>query len=161
MMSNKIVVFLAGVFSGLVMMGAVVWFSLPSLMIAEYESSMGFDDTIEAINRTAADRGWLNPKTYDIQKSLQKAGYPDMTKLRIMSLCQPDHAYTILKDDDNKVVSAMMPCRFGIYETADGNVSITGLNIGLMSKMFGGQIAEVMGAVEREQSEILSGIIKN
>jgi len=52
----------------------------------------------------------------------------------------------------------MMPCRIGIYE-ADGEVYVTRLNIGLMSKMFGGSIADVMGKVSDEEHRMLSAII--
>ncbi len=53
-----------------------------------------------------------------------------------------------------------MPCRFGVYETKDGQVYISGMNIGLMSKMFGGIIEEVMGRVTEEEKEMLKDIIE-
>ena len=52
-----------------------------------------------------------------------------------------------------------MPCRVGVYETKDGQVYISEMNIRLMSKMFGGIIEKVMGRVAEEEEEMLKDII--
>ena len=44
-----------------------------------------------------------------------------------------------------------MPCRIGVYETKDGKVHIAEMDIGLMSKMFGGTIVKVMAKVAQEE----------
>jgi hypothetical protein len=53
-----------------------------------------------------------------------------------------------------------MPCRMGMYETQDGKVMISGMNMGLMSKMFGGNIAKVMGGVADEEAAMLATVVK-
>ena len=53
-----------------------------------------------------------------------------------------------------------MPCRLGVYETQEGKVMISGLNMGLMSQMFGGNIAKVMGGVAEEEAAMLAKVIK-
>ena len=46
------------------------------------------------------------------------------------------------------------------YKGADGKVYISGMNTGLMGKMFGGKIAEVMGTkVSQDEEKILKGIV--
>ena len=65
-----------------------------------------------------------------------------------------------MKDDTDKKVTAIMPCRIGVYETVDGRVFISEMNMGLMSKMFGGTIAEVMGGVAEEEKEMLRDIVQ-
>ena len=52
-----------------------------------------------------------------------------------------------------------MPCRIGVYETQSGKVMISGMNMGLMSKMFGGNIAKVMGGVAEEEDEMLDQVV--
>lgn len=151
-----VVVFIAGV----ILAGIVFWTMMPKMMLTVNESKLGFEETVAAISESAIERGWLVPKIYDIQKSLYNKGYEDMTKVKIISLCQPHHAYSILRDDNNKKITAIMPCRIGIYETADGRVYISKMNTGLMSKMFGGTIAEVMGGVAKEEAEMIESIIK-
>jgi hypothetical protein len=54
----------------------------------------------------------------------------------------------------------MLPCALGVYEGEDGKVFISGMNVGLMGKMFGGNIAKVMGNVSDEEKQILQGVIK-
>ncbi|NQE44557.1 hypothetical protein C5S31_00870 [ANME-1 cluster archaeon GoMg2] len=159
-MAKNVGPFVAGLVIGLIVMGVAVWTLMPGMMITVHESKLGFEETVSAINGSAIERGWTVPKIYDIQTSLKKAGHEDMTRVKILSICQPDHAYSILKDDTNKKVTAIMPCRIGVYETADGRVFISEMNMGLMSKMFGGTIAEVMGGVAEEEKEMLRDIIQ-
>ena len=78
-----------------------------------------------------------------------------MTRVKIVALCNADYAHRILDDDRDKVVTTMMPLGIGVYETKDGNVYMSEMNIGLMGRMFGGTISEVMG----EASADISGII--
>jgi uncharacterized protein (DUF302 family) len=149
-----------GLLAGMVMTGAATWVLMPKLMINTHESRLGFDETVAALQTAATDKKWVVPKIYDLQASLKKAGYADMTRLSILSLCQPEYAYNILKNDADKRVTAVMPCRIGVYETQDGKVMISGMNMGLMSKMFGGNIAKVMGGVATEEAEMLANIVK-
>jgi uncharacterized protein (DUF302 family) len=159
-MAKSIGPFVAGLVIGLIVMGVAVWTLMPGMMITVHESKLGFEETVSEINESAIERGWAVPKIYDIQASLNNAGHEDMTRVKILSICQPEHAYSILKDNTDKKVTAIMPCRIGVYETADGRVFISEMNIGLMSKMFGGTIAEVMGGVAEEEKEMLRDIVK-
>ena len=49
----------------------------------------------------------------------------------------------------------------GIYETSDGKVYISEMNIPLMSKMFGPVVAEAMAAVAAEEEAMLKGIVND
>jgi uncharacterized protein (DUF302 family) len=89
---------------------------------------------------------------------MNKFGY-DIRRAKVISICQPDHAYKILSDDPSRIVTAIMPCRIGIFEVEDGSVYVTKLNTGLVSKMFGGRIESVMGEVSVEEKAILRGIV--
>ncbi len=52
-----------------------------------------------------------------------------------------------------------MPLAWGVYEGEDSKIYISRLNVGLMGKMFGGNIAKVMGgAVASEEKTILRDI---
>ena len=152
---------LLGVVTGVVLTGVVTWVMMPKLMVTTHESRLGFEETVAALQTAATGRQWLVPKIYDMQASFHEAGYTDMGKISILSLCQPEYAYNILKNDSDKFVTAVMPCRKGVYETKDGKVMISGMNMGLMSKMFGGNIATVMGGVADEEAEMLVQVIKH
>lgn len=156
---NRVVVFILGIAAGVVITGLVVWMVMPSMMLSISPSSMSLNETVVAIEQSALNRGWMVPKVYDLQASLTKAGHADARPMKILSICQPDHAYAILSEDDNRQVTAMMPCRIGVFEGDDGQVYVAQMNIGLMSKMFGGTIEKVMEQVAAEEHEMLQGIV--
>lgn len=158
-MSKMIYGLLIGLVIGAAIAGFVFWKAMPSMMFEIEESKLPFDETVAEIEQAAIEAGWQVPKIYDIKSSLNKAGYAKFGNLKILSMCQPHHAYSILSDDANKMVSSMMPCRIGVYEDYDGRVLISRMNVGLMSKMFGGSIEKVMGAVGAEQARMLSHIL--
>ncbi len=152
--------FLLGLLVGVVATGLAVWMIMPKLMITVHESSKSVDETAAAVEKAALDANWKVPKVYDIKKTMTDAGYDTMTPLKIVSICQPDHAYDILQDDKNKFVSAIMPCRIAIYEAKDGKTYLAEMNMGLMSKMFGGIIARIIGKVSQEEQAMIEPLIK-
>ncbi len=160
--TKKEVGFLAGGFAiGIIVMGIMVWTMMPGMMLVEHKSKLGFEETIHELSKAAIEHGWAVPKVYDLQGNLKKEGYENATKMKILSICQPHHAYKILEHDENKKVTAMMPCRIGVYENSKGEVYITQMNIGLMSKMFGGTIESVMSDVAEEEHEMFKHIYEN
>jgi hypothetical protein len=55
-----------------------------------------------------------------------------------------------------------MPCKFSIWEGGDGKVYLTKMNTGLMGKLFGGNVAKVMGSsVTADEEAILEGLLKD
>jgi uncharacterized protein (DUF302 family) len=77
----------------------------------------------------------------------------------IVELCKAEYAKDVLST--NPEVSTLIPCAWGVYEGDDGNVYITGMNMGLMGKMFGGNIAKVMGAsVAKDEKQMLKDTIR-
>lgn len=157
---KKLSAFLIGILTGLISAGLAVWLLMPAMMLSVYPSRYGFEETLALLQRETENMGWKVSKVYDIQQSLKNAGHEDMTRASIVSICQPHHAYRILNNDDNKKVLAVMPCRVGIYEGKDGKTYITEMNIGLMGKMFGGTIAEVMGNAAADERQILASLIE-
>lgn len=151
---------MTGFLLGLVVMGGAVWLVMPKLMLNVHESRFDFDATLQQLQVAMGEDNWSVPKVYDIQKTLQQDGFTEMTQLSIISLCKPEYAYQILQHDADKRVSAIMPCRMGVYETQDGKVFVASMNMGLMSKMFGGNIAKVMADAAAEEVKIVATVIK-
>jgi uncharacterized protein (DUF302 family) len=152
--------FIFGVIIGIALTGFAVWSLMPKLMLTTHESKFNVDQTVAEIEKSSKAIGWQVPKIYFLQKSLQKAGYKEMSQMKILSICKPVYAYDILKNDSDKMVSAIMPCRLSVYEDKSGKVFVSGMNMGLMSKMFGGNIAKVMAGVAEEEHNILKSVIK-
>ncbi len=154
--------FLLGLVVGIVLTAVAVLVFMPKLMVPVHESKLSVDETVAVLEKSALNKGWLVPKIYNIQQTLAKNGHEDMTELKILSICQPDHAYNILTNNDkDKLVSGIMPCRIAVYKgQEDGKTYIAEMNMGLMSKMFGGNIAKVMGVVAAEEREMVEPLLK-
>lgn len=153
--------FAIGLIAGIVLTGILVWKIMPRLMLTVRKSKLGFQETINSIEENAAKHGWAVPKIYNLQKTLQEAGHEEMTSVKIVSLCQPDHAFRVLHDDENKKISGIMPCRIGIFTKEDGEVYLSKMNVKLMSKMFGGTVAKIMSSVSDEEKWILQDVVEH
>lgn len=159
MKSNSLVV---GVIVGFLLMGVIVWVAMPPMMINVHRSQFGFDETVTAVeNAVAAEEGWKVVQVFDIQKNIVDAGFRDMTKVKIVALCNAGYAHRILGDDKDKGVTTMMPLAIGVYETANGDVYISDLNVGLMGMMFGGTIADVMGNASTDIGRMVAAVAAN
>ena len=152
--------FVTGLIVGIILMGISVWVMMPKMMLSVHQSRLPFEETVSLIQSKTVEFGWKVPKTYDISGAIRKAGHEDMTNLKIISLCHPKHAYDVLKNDQDKRVSAVMPCRISVYEDRSGKVFIAGMNLGLMGRMFGGNIAKVMGRVAKDEKAILESVVR-
>lgn len=133
---------------------------VPNLMIAEDESPLDQAATVAALQQAAKERGWKVPTVHHLHKSLAKMGH-QVEPVSVIALCQPEHAAKLLKDDAARVVTSMMPCRISVYRKADGEVMISRMNSGLMSRFFGAPVSEVMQQAAAETEEIVQSVLKN
>lgn len=143
---------------GILTLGIVMYFTAPKLMLLEDQSPYTFDEAVEIFVQTTEDKGWKIATVHDLQATMEKFDY-EVDKVSVFEICHPDYAYTILKENDERVVSALMPCRVAIYEKQDGNVYVSRLNSGLMGKMMSGVVPEVMEKASRESEEIINSIL--
>jgi uncharacterized protein (DUF302 family) len=159
-MKKSIIGFVVGLVFGVILMGVMLTAAAPSMMILQDKSTMGFEETVTAIETAAIETGWKVPKTYRLDKSVAKDGY-EVAPVAIIELCQPHHAAKILGDDDARIVTPMMPCRAAIYTLSDGTVMVARMNSGLVSKFFGGLVAGVMADAAAENEVIFSSVISD
>lgn len=156
----KLLNFVFGLLAGVAATAVAMFKLMPKLMLEVHQSQLGFEETVSAIETAAKSRGWKVPKIYDIQKTLQESGHADMSRVKILSICQPHHAYNVLLDDNDKFVTAIMPCRVAVYEDKQGIIKIAEMNMGLMSQFFGPKIKEIIGNhVAVEEKAMLQGIV--
>jgi len=145
---------LVGFIIGIIITLILVWQLMPGMMIKERKSPYDMDKTIEIIKKNAEELDWKVPKEYDFQKSISEAGMDDIGKIKVIELCQPEYAYTLLKNDDSKFVSVLMPCAIAVYEKNDG-VYVATMQVGIMGKIFGGNINTTMSKVSKDDHKIL------
>ncbi len=125
--------------AGAVVVAAIVFYSLPGLMIKEIPSPYSFDETLEKIEANAKAEGWKVPKTWKVnfQKNLLKVVKIDIGPNKLIKMCEPKAAADILIHDELKRLSVMMPCTIGIYEKSDGKTYITIMNMKILGLLFG------------------------
>ena len=156
MKKNAVVVFGAGLLAGVVVAGLVGWMVMPSMMLREQVSPLGIDQTVAKIEENAKAGGWVVSGVRKLDESVRQHGGGDVIRVRLVEMCQPQHAARILNDSGSRKASVLMPCTISVFEDEQGVVRVASMNAGLMGRMFGGVIAEVMGgSVAREQAEIL------
>lgn len=150
--------FLAGLAVGIIATVLVILVLLPKQMFVVHESKFDFNQTVETITQSAKDNKWSMPHLYDLQATMKKHGF-SVKPVKVFSLCKPEHAYQILNSEDERIVSALMPCRVAVYEKG-GKTYVSMLNSGLFSKFMGKKVSTVMGAASNENEVILSSVVK-
>jgi len=144
-MNNSKVYAIVWMLIGMILMGAIVWFTMPSLMLIEHKSTLSYEETVAALNDVIENKqDWKVPKTFDFQKNINDAGHGPIERVGTVALCNPLYASRILEDDQNRKVTAFMPLGIGIYSDKNGQVYISELNVSLLGMMFGGTISDVM-----------------
>lgn len=139
---------------GMVLMGLLVWFSMPSMMLIERKSDRSYEQTVSTLgDAIARKQDWRVLAVNDYQKST--AGFGAMERVGSLNVCNPRYASSILASDTDRGVTAFMPLAIGVYEDKAGQVYVSQLNVGLMGMMFGGTIAEVMGMAGADLREVI------
>jgi uncharacterized protein (DUF302 family) len=148
-----------GLSLGILITLAVVFFASPSIMFKENKSKHDFDTTVAELEKTVAAKGWVIPNINDLQAALKKFEY-DVHKVKVYEICKPELANKILNQDDERIVSSLMPCRIAIYEKSDRQVYLSLLNAKLMSKPMSKLIRETMAVAAQETEEIIEPLFK-
>ena len=138
-----LVALLIGVFGTLF----VIKTQTPNLLVREIASPYGFEETLVKLEENAKALGWKVPKKWkaNFQANFKKIVGTDIGPMQLLKMCEPAIAADLLKSDENKYLSVMMPCTISVYQKADGKTYVGTMNAGLLGKMFGGTIAKIMG----------------
>jgi uncharacterized protein (DUF302 family) len=136
----------------------VVYNTAASLMMLEDESRYSFEETLENFEAEVKAAGWSVMGSRDMKEVLAGHGH-DVLDIRIYELCSSKYSAVILAEDDERIVSPLMPCRVSIYKKSDGKTYVTRMNSKLMARPFGGIINEVMQQAASDTEEIIAKII--
>ena len=143
------------ILAGMFLMGLIVWFTMPSLMLITHKSGRSYDDTLAVLSDALTKKqDWKVLTVNDYQKST--ASFASLERLGSMNICNPRYASRILANDADRGVTAFMPLAIGVYEGRSGQVYIARLNVGLLGMMFGGTIADVMGTAGKDINEVVA-----
>lgn len=125
----------------------------------ENESLYGFENTIELLSAKVAEIGWKISVIHDLQDTLRKNG-KDVLPVKVIELCKPDYSVQLLKEDNERIYSSLMPCRISVYITSDGKTHISRMNSQLLVSQIGGLVEKVMGEAFTSIEAILKSMIK-
>jgi len=150
-----------GIMIGFVLCGIVVFTAMPSLIVVTRECKLGFDETVAALEKRIPEHGWVisGGQPIDMNKSMAKHGVTFKPRVKLVKFCNAKYAKSVLTGDRH--ISCMMPCTMAVWEADDGKAYLSKMNMSLMAKMFGGNIAKVMGKkVVHDEEEMLQGLLE-
>lgn len=147
---------LGGFVAGLVFTGVLAWNMAAGLMFEERVSPFGLEETVARIQHNIQDAGnkWSLSGLRNPAKAVQNDGGNTLPVLMIEA-CSTLYSGPILKEDSVRYLSILMPCKISVYKKNDGKVYMANMNAGLMGKMFGPLVGEIMGKVAADQKKFL------
>ena len=156
-MNTSIIQVVIWILAGMVLMGLIVWFTMPFLMLVKHRSKLSYDETVTVLSENLVKKqDWHVLTVTDFQKSTE--AFIALERVGSVSICNPRYVSKILADDKNRGVTAFMPLELGVYEDKKGRVFVSQLNVGLLGKIFGGTIANVMGTAGKDLSEVVESV---
>ena len=146
--------FLTGLITGILGTILLAIILVPKILFTVSESKFDFEETASMIEESTKENNWSMPNQYDLQATMAKHGLT-VKPVKVYSICKPDIAIRILENDLYRHVSAMMPCRIAIFQKSDGKTYVSRMNAGLLSKLLGGHVKEVMTDAGQDSEKIL------
>ncbi len=147
---------IAGLIVGVALTAALAWNMASSLMFREVPSPFGLEETVARIQRNIqnAGNGWALSGLRDPAKAVQNDG-GNVLPVLMIEACSTRYSKPILKEDSVRFLSILMPCKITVYKKNDGKIYIGLMNAGLMGKMFGPLVGDVMGRVAEDQKKFI------
>jgi uncharacterized protein (DUF302 family) len=146
---------IAAFFAGILVSGLLAWQVGGALMVQEYPSPFGIEETAARIQANIQATGWDLSGLRSPSNTIRKLG-ATVPNVLLVEACNPDYSKPILKDDSTRILSILMPCTITIYEKEDGKVYIGLMNSGLMGRLFGPMVTEIMQKVAVDQQKFIT-----
>ncbi len=147
---------IAGLVAGVAITLLLAWNMASSMMFREVPSPFGLEETVARIQQNVqnAGNGWALSGLRNPAKAVQNDG-GNVLPVLMIEACSTQYSKPILQDDSVRYLSILMPCKISVYKKNDGKVYIGMMNAGLMGKMFGPMVGEVMGHVAEDQKKFI------
>ena len=147
---------ISGFLAGLVVVIALVYNFFGSLMFKETPSPFGLEETVARVQQNIqhVGNGWALVGLRDPAKAVQADG-GNTLPVMLIEACSTKYSGPILKNDDVRFLSLLIPCKVAVYKKNDGKVYIGTMNAGLVGRLFGSQVGEIMSHVSADQAKFL------
>lgn len=149
--------FIGGFVIGIVLLGVVMFYTAGSFMFNEIESPYSVEETAARIQQNIQrleNRGWKLSGLRDPSKAVAADG-TNVLPVLLVEACSTKYSGPLLKEDETRALSILMPCTITVYKKDNGKTYITLMNSGLMGQMFGSKVAAIMGEVAKDQAEFV------
>lgn len=146
---------LSSFLAGIAFVAILAWQFAGQLMIQEYPSPYGVEETAARIQHNIKEAGWSLSGLRSPSNTIRRLG-ATVPNVLLVEACNPDYSKPLLKNDGTRILSILMPCTITVYEGGDGKTYIGLLNSGLMGKLFGPLVSEVMGKVAADQKKFIT-----
>lgn len=148
---------IGGFLAGIVAVAVLAWQMAGALMFNETPSPFGMEETVARIqaNVQATGNGWALSGLRNPARAVAADG-GNVLPVMMVEACSAKYSKPILKQDETRILSILMPCKITVYKKEDGKVYIGTMNAGLMGKMFGPVVSEIMGQVAQDQKKFLA-----
>ncbi len=149
---------LSGMVLGIVLTGVLAWTQAGAMMFNEYESPFDVEETaarIQANMQALEANGWKLSGIRDPSRAVAAAGN-NVLPVLLVEACSTDYSMPLLKDDETRILSILMPCTVTVYKKQDGKTYIGTMNAGLMGQLFGPKVAGIMGKVAEDQAKFVT-----
>ena len=146
-----------GFIGGMIVFGVVAWNMAGSMMLREVPSPYGVEETAARIQRniqSLSGHGWALSGLRNPAAAVNASGM-NVPPVLLIEACSTKYSGPIIKDDNSRILSILMPCTITVYKKDDGKTYIGLMNSGLMGRMFGPLVGEIMGEVAKDQSQFV------
>ena len=147
--------YIIGAVVAFVLVGVIAMTQAQKLMFNITPSPFGVEETAARIQRNIQrleGRGWTLSGLRNPAKAVA-AGGTNVPPVLLVEACSTKYSAPLLKAENSRIFSILMPCTITVYKNDDGSTSIGTMNAGLMGKLFG--VSEVMDEVYADQKEFL------
>lgn len=130
----------------------------PRDLFLESESPLKYAETVEALKAEMTADGWSVLATHDLSVALAKKGHT-VLPVSIIEGCSGKFSVVLLKNDDTRYISSLLPCRLSVYETSTGKVIISRMNTEVMGAQMEPAVTEVMGKAGASLEVIIARVL--
>jgi uncharacterized protein (DUF302 family) len=129
----------------------------PRDMFLESESPLKLSETVDAIKAEAGALGWGVLAAHDLAAIAAKKGFV-IAPITILETCNAKYSVELIKKDETRYVSSLLPCRLSIYETSTGKVIISRLNTTAFGAMMEPAVADILNKAGAEMEGIIERV---
>jgi len=147
--------YIIGATGAFLLVGILTLTQAQNLMFTITPSPFGVEETAARIQRNMQrleGKGWALSGIRNPARAVA-AGGTNVPPVLLVEACSTKYSAPLLKVENTRIFSILMPCTITVFKNDDGSTSIGTMNAGLMGKLFG--IGEIMDKVSADQKEFL------